>query len=74
MDGTDVAIGSTGERMDPVPAGAPAQGQTAAENPQNPPRRRPPAEPASAAGGEEAADTESASDANSAPHRVDSLA
>jgi hypothetical protein len=73
VDSNDLAIGSTAEGMGSVPAVAPAQGQTAAENPQNPLRRRPPGEPAPAAG-EEAADAESVPNADGAPHRVDSLA
>ncbi len=72
MDSNDLVIGSTGERMEPVPAVAPMQEQAAAQNPQNPPRRRPHDEPAPA--GKEAVDAEAASNAESAPHRVDSLA
>lgn len=86
MDSNDLAIGSTSERMEPVSAVAPAQGEVAAQNQQSPPRQHSsPAEPAAKGAGTDPA-TDSGSDSGSDPehsgdsdkegpaHRVDSMA
>ncbi|MFY9912615.1 MAG: hypothetical protein WAK56_22445 [Candidatus Sulfotelmatobacter sp.] len=74
----DLAIGSTAERMEPVPAIAPTVGQPVAENQRDQPRRRPPpAEPVVTESTEESApDSDGGSDVDreGPPHRVDSLA
>lgn len=88
MDSNDLAIGSTAERMEPVPAGAPAvapaQGEVAAQNQQNPSKRhpRPPEpvperlekEPGSDADKGSDPDDTGDSENEGSPHRVDSLA
>ncbi len=72
VNSNDLAIGPTTERMEPVPAIAPPQGQPGTENRQNSPRRRPPAEPTPASD-EETAGSTSVSDAEDVLHRVDNL-
>jgi hypothetical protein len=63
VDSNDLAIPPVGERMESVPAVAPAQGELAAQNQQNQPRRHPSPDESSA---EEAAG-ESVSNAEPAP-------
>jgi hypothetical protein len=84
VDSNDLAIGSTTERMEPVPAVAPAQGEVAAQNQQNQSRRHaPPDEPGPEASKAEPApgsdkgpdsDNDAGSENVPPPHRVDSLA
>lgn len=72
MDSNDLAVGLTTERMEPVPAAAPTQGQATAGNQQSPSRRRTTGEstPASSSG----TDSTEISEAEEATHRVDNLA
>jgi hypothetical protein len=84
VDSNDLAIGPATERMQPVPAVAPAQGEVAAQNQQNQPTRHPPPDESAMEASE--ADPNSHSDKGSdsgaaadsenegPPHRVDSLA
>jgi hypothetical protein len=88
VDSNNLSIGSTTERMEPVPAVAPAQGEVAAQNQQNQPRRHAsPAEPApEVRETDREPDSASDSDTGSNPdhagdsdkedpeHRVDSMA